>query len=171
MKLAFTEISQEISYYTLGQGNWFPADEVLSSRDVQVEIEVWKKTSAMVFLQGSIQFTALLACDRCGVPVERLLKEDFEYVLTLEEQKNAELAELECSDDDCNTLYLEQPIIDVDVLLREQALLALPVRTLCAEDCRGLCSTCGALLKSESCSCSSGSANSPFAVLERLRKA
>ncbi len=171
MKLAFTEISQEKTYYTLGPGNWFPADEIPSSRDMQAEIEVWKKTNTMVFLQGNIQFAALLACDRCGVAVERLLKEEFEYILTVEEQRNAEPVELECSEDDCNTLYLEQPIVDVDVLLREQVLLALPVRTLCTEDCRGLCASCGALLKNESCSCSSGSVNSPFAVLERLRKA
>ncbi len=171
MKLAFTEISQAKAVYTFSEVNWFQADEVPSSQAVQAEIEVWKKTNTTVFLQGVLQFIALLACDRCGAPVERLLKEEFEYILTLEEQNNTELSELECSDEDCNVLHLKQPVIDVDALLREQFLLAVPVRTLCAEDCRGLCSVCGALLKSASCSCSSGSSNSPFAVLERLRKA
>ena len=171
MKLAFAEISQEKSFYSLSEADWFPVDEATCSQPVLAEIEVWKKTQKTVSLKGMLQFSALLACDRCGVPVERPLKEEFEYILTLEEQNDVEMPELECSDEDCNTLYLKEPVIDVGAILREQAFLAVPVRTLCAEDCKGLCPVCGALLKNENCSCSSGNSNSPFAVLERLRKA
>lgn len=172
MKLTFAEIPQGKSFYTLSEAHWFPADEVPHSQPVLAEIEVWKRTNTTVFLKGALQFTALLACDRCGVPVERRLNEGFEYIFTLEGQNDgAEVSELECSDEDCKTFRLKEPVIDVDAILREQVFLAVPVRTLCAEGCKGLCPACGALLNTESCSCPAGNSNSPFAVLERLRKA
>lgn len=171
MKLAFAEISQEQSHYSLSEVSWFPADELVCCQPVLAEFEVCKKTNKTVHLKGVVRFTALLACDRCGVPVESRIQEEFEYILTLEEQNNPEMSELECSTEDCNTLYLKDPVIDLDMIFREQVLLAVPVRTLCAEDCQGLCSVCGALLKNENCDCSTSSSNSPFAVLKRLRKA
>ena len=171
MKLVFAEISQEKSFYTFGGSGWFPAEEIAFAPPVRAEIEVRKKTSTTVFLKGRLQFTALLQCDRCGNPVERLLQEEFEYIIILEEQKDPEMTELECSDEDCSTLHVKEPVIDLGAILREQAFLAVPLRTLCTEDCRGLCPTCGALLKSEDCGCSPAGSNSPFAVLERMRKA
>lgn len=171
MKLAFAEIPQGKSFYTLNETHWFPADEIACSQPARAEIEVWKRTNTAVFLKGELQFTALLACDRCGIPVERRLDEEFEYIFSLEEQNTTEAPELECSDEDCKTFRLNEPVIDVDTILREQVFLAIPVRTLCTEDCKGLCPGCGAVLNSEICSCSSGGSNSPFAVLERLRKA
>jgi len=171
MKLAFAEIPQKKILYSLGETGWFPAAEIAFRPPVQAEIEIGKKTSTTVFLKGRLQFTALLQCDRCAAPVERLLQEEFEYTITLEEYNNPELSELECSEEDCNTLYLTEPVIDFGAILREQAFLAVPTRTLCSEDCRGLCPICGAVLKSENCGCSKAGSNSPFAVLERLRKA
>lgn len=171
MKLVFAEITQEKSCYSLSETGWFPVEDVGFTPPVQAEIAVRKKTNTMVFLEGKLQFTALLQCDRCGNPVERLLKEEFEYTILLEEQKNHQISEIECSDEDCNTLYVEEPVIDLDSILREQVFLAVPVSIRCTEDCRGVCPACGVLMKSENCDCLPASSNSPFAVLERLRKA
>lgn len=41
--------------------------------------------------------------------------------------------------------------IDLDPVLREQVLLALPVSVVCQEDCKGLCSTCGQDLNETDC--------------------
>lgn len=170
MKLMFAEISQESTFYTLTDGGWFPDDEVAHRPPALAEFEVRKKTATAAILKGMIQFTAHLSCDRCGTDVKHPLKEKFEYTLTLEEERNSELSELECSDDDCITLHLKEHFVDIDHLLREQVFLAIPQKVLCSEDCRGLCPHCGALLKKESCGCSTAGSNSPFAVLEKLRK-
>ncbi|MBE2254377.1 MAG: DUF177 domain-containing protein [Myxococcus sp.] len=41
--------------------------------------------------------------------------------------------------------------IDLDPIVREQVLLALPVTVLCREDCKGLCPTCGQDLNENDC--------------------
>jgi uncharacterized protein len=41
--------------------------------------------------------------------------------------------------------------IDLDPIVREQVLLALPVSVLCREDCKGLCSVCGQDLNESDC--------------------
>ena len=43
--------------------------------------------------------------------------------------------------------------IDLDPLLREQILLAVPGYPVCREGCRGLCTVCGANLNERECGC------------------
>ena len=43
--------------------------------------------------------------------------------------------------------------LDLEPLARDAVLLELPLAPLCAEDCRGLCPTCGANRNTEPCAC------------------
>jgi uncharacterized protein len=61
--------------------------------------------------------------------------------------------EREIAEDDLTTAYYREGILDVSDLLREQFQLALPMKPLCTEDCRGLCPECGATLNKTTCSC------------------
>ncbi len=49
--------------------------------------------------------------------------------------------------------FVEGMVVDLTGLSREAVVLALPDRVLCSEDCRGLCSTCGAELNKGGCAC------------------
>ena len=168
MKLPFAEISQETSRLTFSGAGWFPVDEVNCSEVPLVEIRVRRK-GKKVLLEGMLRFCPVLPCDRCGVAVASPLEEEFEYIFTLDE-KQAESYEVEIGDEDCVTVCLKEPVIDLGELFREQVYLAMPAKTLCSEDCRGLCPECGAVLKDERCNCSKGNSDSPFAVLEKLRR-
>jgi uncharacterized protein len=90
------------------------------------------------------------------------------YLVTIRKEQALELGDIECSDEDTITLYLKEPEIDVDEILREQAYLAVPLKTLCSEDCKGICAGCGALLNSQVCCCSVDTPSSTFAVLKKL---
>ena len=59
--------------------------------------------------------------------------------------------------------------IDIDELVREQVLLAVPERSLCQEDCKGLCPTCGADRNLKECGCESVEADPRWAALKNLR--
>ncbi len=48
--------------------------------------------------------------------------------------------------------------VELDEVVREQVLLALPMRAICSEDCKGLCPQCGVNLNLETCSCGAGAA-------------
>jgi uncharacterized protein len=72
----------------------------------------------------------------------------------LPQTQNAGEEEREIQEDDLTTAYHREGLLDVTDLLREQFQLALPMKPLCNEDCRGLCPGCGTNLNKATCDCS-----------------
>lgn len=169
MKLAIDKITAKTGRYKIAKGDWCRFEGEDLSIDGTAEIAVCRRDSHTVQLTGTIAGQRATVCDRCGEQVRQELHCEFEYlVTTLQEEEGPEVQEVQCSDEEANTLYLEEPDIDVDAILREQAYLALPLRTLCSEDCKGICAGCGVGLNSDSCRCPSDNSDSPFAVLANL---
>ncbi len=54
--------------------------------------------------------------------------------------------------------------------LREQVLLATPVRALCREDCKGLCPQCGLNLNVEQCNCEQRPSDLRWDALSEIKK-
>lgn len=50
-------------------------------------------------------------------------------------------------------LYYENNVLSLYEYIREQIILALPIKTLCSENCKGLCSKCGMDLNKGNCDC------------------
>jgi len=55
-------------------------------------------------------------------------------------------------------------------VLKEQILLALPVKQVCRADCKGLCPLCGKNLNAESCDCEVSMPDPRWSALEDIRK-
>jgi uncharacterized protein len=60
-------------------------------------------------------------------------------------------------------------VIDLDTIVREQLLLALPGYPVCNDACKGLCSVCGANLNERDCGCDRHVPDPRWAGLEKLR--
>lgn len=58
--------------------------------------------------------------------------------------------------------------VDLGEVIREYALLELPMQSLCREDCKGLCPICGADLNTDPCDCQREESDDRFAVLKSL---
>ena len=56
-------------------------------------------------------------------------------------------------EEDLETSYYRDDQIDLNELLREQFYLALPMKPLCQDGCRGLCPQCGTNLNQGACDC------------------
>jgi uncharacterized protein len=69
------------------------------------------------------------------------------------QEENTGEPEREVTEDDLTTAFYREGTLDVIDLLREQFQLALPMKPLCAEACRGLCPDCGANLNLARCDC------------------
>jgi uncharacterized protein len=67
------------------------------------------------------------------------------------QSENAGEGEREIVEDDLSTAYYREGSLDIGELLREQFQLALPMKPLCSEACRGLCPECGANLNRTDC--------------------
>jgi uncharacterized protein len=58
--------------------------------------------------------------------------------------------------------------IDVDEIVKEQILLAVPTRMLCREDCKGICPECGADRNTGECNCVTNDIDPRWAALKKL---
>jgi Predicted metal-binding, possibly nucleic acid-binding protein len=73
---------------------------------------------------------------------------------------------IELTEEDLEFGSYQNEEIDLAGLLGEEIRLALPIRFLCKEDCKGLCPKCGANLNEGPCPCPKYKEGSPFAVLK-----
>jgi len=64
----------------------------------------------------------------------------------------------------------EDAHIDLEPLIREYALLEIPIKPICRPDCKGLCAVCGEDLNKNDCGHSEAIQDSPFSVLKDLLK-
>ena len=91
-------------------------------------------------------------CARCIDPVEQPLSGDFDLIFRPGGVDN-EPGEHAITEDETEIGYYEDSGLLLEDAVREQVLLALPGRTLCREDCKGLCPQCGANRNTAPCSC------------------
>jgi uncharacterized protein len=69
---------------------------------------------------------------------------------------------------DAGLILPEDTHIDIQPLIREYAMLEIPINPICKPDCKGLCSVCGEDLNARDCGHQSRSEESPFSVLKEL---
>ncbi|RYC12891.1 YceD family protein [Nocardioides zhouii] len=98
-----------------------------------------------VLLTGTA--TAMLAgeCVRCLEPIEDEILARLQELYVYPEQ-HTKATEHDDRDLDDETSLLEDDLIDLEPLLRDAVVLALPFQPLCRDDCPGLCIDCGARL-------------------------
>jgi len=100
------------------------------------------RSNRKVMVTGSFTTQVQVECDRCLQRVELPVKSDFRVeLITPEVYENTPTAELD--DIDLDLSVFDGEAVDIDELVREQLLLAFPLRILCQESCKGPVSVCG----------------------------
>lgn len=101
--------------------------------------------AGVVTLHYNAEFTLRDGCDRCLEEFDREYSFGFEHIL---------VRSLNNSDYDGDEYVVtESDKLDVDELSLTDCLLLLPSKTLCREDCLGLCPVCGTNLNNNECNC------------------
>lgn len=109
-------------------------------------------TNTGILARGHISATATAACARCLEPVQVALDFDLEevYTPTIDIITGKALV----PDEEDQALWIdEHHILDLAEVLRQDALIAMPLHVLCRPDCKGLCPTCGQNLNEGPCTC------------------
>src|SRR5438093_3660988 len=105
-------------------------------------------------IAGSLNTSLELPCSRCLEPSRIAISKPFElFFRERDEAMFDEEEEIELNDKDTRTAFFTGKQLAITDILREQILLALPMKTLCTVDCKGLCPHCGINLNSGSCNC------------------
>lgn len=122
-----------------------------------------------VVARGSFSTAIELECARClekfRVEVASPIEEELELPVGLVEQE-AEKAEGPV-EEESERLFVDN-ILDLTELLRQDILLAVPIKPVCSEDCKGLCPHCGKNLNQGPCECPPGEIGSALVELRSL---
>ena len=119
-------------------------------------------------LRGRLLADLELQCARCLDPVPQRVNREFE-LLYRPLGADAGRDELSVTDAEAEIGYYQGEGILLEDVLREQVLLALPLKVTCREDCKGLCSQCGKNLNQEQCSCAAPVEDPRWEALKEIR--
>jgi uncharacterized protein len=114
------------------------------------------------------QGTFEVPCARCLDPVRHPLGGDFDLIFR-PLGADAGPADRSLAAPDTEIGYYQEEGLVLEDVLREQVLLSLPARSLCRQDCKGLCPRCGRNLNTESCNCGDSPADPRWSALSDLR--
>jgi uncharacterized protein len=128
-----------------------------------------KQTGKELLVSGHVETRAQLECDRCLKPVELPVSTDFalEYITGADYESSSAAA---LSEEEMSVSVFDGESIDVDQIVREQILLAVPTRTLCREDCKGICPECGIDRNTGECNCGANEIDPRWAALKNLNR-
>ena len=109
-----------------------------------------------VHFRGQLDARLRLFCGRCLEPFAYAIDQDLDLFFmphVAQADASEEEQDVELSDREMVVAYYADDRIDLGEMVREQMHLAVPLRRLCREDCRGLCPACGVDRNAESCDC------------------
>ncbi|MEV7322160.1 DUF177 domain-containing protein [Streptomyces sp. NPDC093970] len=102
-----------------------------------------------VLVTGTARARAEGECVRCLEPVGQELEADFQELFSYPDADDRGRVIAEPGDDaedDEDRYFIEDGLFDLEPVLRDAVVLALPMQPVCQDDCAGLCSECGARL-------------------------
>jgi len=123
-------------------------------------------------VEGNFKTKIRMGCSRCLKKFDTALMSDFQLTYTKEvpglmDILNAE--EIELRLEEIGLLYFRGEEINLQQGIQEQVVMAFPLQSLCAEDCKGLCPKCGSDLNQKDCGCKREPSANKFAVLKNLK--
>lgn len=172
MKLDLTEIA-----LNLGKRNSYELDEPpledeesgLRCVDGIVGKVSFTNTGTVIVVRGRFQTAIEIECTRCLSAFRMDIDLPIEEGLPLASHLAPpdEGSEDELPEEEKEVLFMDN-IFNLSEYLRQAIVVSIPIRTLCSEQCPGLCPRCGKNLNEGPCQCEPEETNSPFAALKSL---
>lgn len=131
----------------------FEGKTSFTDNDCVVDCNVQGKASSFsgqIEVAVSIDAVVSTKCARCLKPLQLPVKMDVNEVVGEE------------------GAVLEGTILNMDNIVKNNIVVELPIRFLCNDDCKGICSSCGADLNITKCNCKHEQFDERFAVLKKL---
>jgi len=126
----------------------------------------------VVRIHCDVRTRAILQCSRCLDKYTQDIEGDFEIVARRLRtgESHHEYPEYDIKDDDTKLIYLEhdENMVDITDLVRDAIILTVPLKPICSDNCKGLCSICGHNLNQGECGCKSERIDSRWNRLSQL---
>jgi uncharacterized protein len=125
------------------------------------------RTHRGILVQGMLKAKVPVECSRClkvfDDPLKFDIEEEFFPVIDVNSGGHLELP-----DEPGSFTIDEHHTLDLSEAIRQNALLAIPMKPLCRTDCLGICPTCGADLNKGKCDCEPAEIDPRWAKLAQL---
>lgn len=179
MKIRLEDISEEPTQKTfratreavnarLAEGR-HEAEEFRLADPLAVDVTFYRAGEDLYF-HGNLATTLKASCARCLAEYPLKLETPFQFILVPEENRDRDLEpDQELEEDDLALSFFSGTEIDLEPLCSEQAILALPTRALCREDCQGLCPICGGDKNAKACDCDGSTPDPRWAALREWK--
>jgi len=118
-----------------------------------------------VFVHGRIGATIPQTCGRCLEPFPARVEAPVDVRLV---PRPATADNVELGAHDLDVDFYENDVLDLDRVVETETTLALPMKPLCRDDCRGLCPACGGNRNLVQCSCAERAPDPRLAPLRDL---
>ncbi len=115
-----------------------------------------------MLVRGVVSTQMALSCARCLADMQQRVAVDVVELFT-------DPAAADESDDVDAGYEIVDGALNLDTLLRDALVPAVPYRPLCDADCKGLCAQCGANHNDTDCDCADDTTDARWAALEGLR--
>ena len=131
-----------------------------------------RRIGQLFVADGRFETRVRLSCSRCLADYETPLAADFNLSFSREQPETADPSrhmEVELGAEEIGLILFHGEEIDLHDAVQEEVLMAVPMKTLCRPECKGLCPQCGADLNQGECGCEKKIINPKFAVLKGLK--
>jgi uncharacterized protein len=116
---------------------------------------------------GTVSGSVQVECDRCLKPLGVSLDSQFDVEYVTAEDYQAQQA-LELTEADLNLSVFDGEGLEIDELVKEELLLAVPDHVICSEACKGMCAVCGVDKNSVDCECETREVDPRWSGLKEL---
>jgi len=123
------------------------------------------KFDSQIILDSETGITANLVCDRCAKEFQAVIKSNYRMVYLFRVNFDDEASEKE----EVVFIHPETDKIDLDKDIRDYSILAVPMKKLCSEDCKGLCLKCGKNLNDGPCNCTEENIDPRWEPIQKLK--
>lgn len=114
------------------------------------------KVEKSLLLSATLTYTYSETCARCLEEFENKITANFNAIIVDEVNEDYEAEDIE--------ILIKDGFIDLEEPIKQVVYLSMPMKALCKNDCKGLCSMCGINLNTGECECND------FVIDPRLEK-
>ena len=117
-----------------------------------------------LLIEGSTKLKTVIPCDRCLTDVETLISLSISREVDMQQTAEGRIEDL------AETDFIIGYNLDTEKLVYGELLVNWPMKTLCREDCRGICRKCGRNLNEGDCGCDTVELDPRMAVIAEIFK-
>lgn len=147
----------------------FSHEDATLNEPVTVDFTLVHKNSGL-HITGTVETIVRFRCSRCAGEFDRNISAGFDLSYLPQPEWADENVEVELKYEDMEVAFYDGIAFDVNMMVLEQIELAIPMKSVCREDCKGLCYQCGADLNERNCSCIRETGDPRLSVLLKFKK-